>query len=38
MRWWLSHLPRVDGVGPDGKLTNWWTYVVAFDSLVITRP
>lgn len=38
MRWWLSHLPRADGVGPDGKLTNWWAYVVAFDSLVIARP
>ena len=34
MRWWLSHLPRVDGVGPDGKLANWWAYVVSFDSLV----
>jgi hypothetical protein len=35
MRWWLGHLPRGDGVGPDRKLTNWWAYVTRFDSLVI---
>jgi len=33
MRWWLGHLPRSDGVGPDGKLNNWWAYVTGFDSL-----
>jgi hypothetical protein len=26
-RWWLSHLPRVDGV-TDGVSNNWWSYVV----------
>ncbi len=34
MRWWLAHLPRADGVAPDGKLNNWWAYVTGFDSLV----
>jgi len=34
MRWWFQHLPRADGVGPDGKLANWWTYVTSFYSLV----
>lgn len=37
MRWWLRHLPRGQGVAPDGKLANWWSYVVGFDSLVIVR-
>ena len=37
MRWWLGHLPRAPGVGPDGKLNNWWSYVTDFDSLVIGR-
>ncbi len=26
--WWLSHLPKAPGRGPDGKLANWWKYVV----------
>jgi hypothetical protein len=25
--WWLDHLPANPGVGPDGKLNNWWRYV-----------
>jgi hypothetical protein len=33
--WWLRHLPRVDTVGRDGKLANWWSYVVHFDSLLL---
>ena len=35
MVWWLSHLPRADATAPDGKLANWWSYVVNFDSLVV---
>jgi hypothetical protein len=27
-KWWLSHLPRAPGRGPDGKLANWWKYLV----------
>ena len=26
--WWFRHIPRADGVGPDGKLNNWWEYIV----------
>jgi len=29
-KWWLSHLPRARGRGPDGRLANWWKYVVDF--------
>jgi hypothetical protein len=29
-KWWLSHLPRTAGRAPDGKLANWWKYVVDF--------
>jgi hypothetical protein len=27
-KWWLKHLPRSEGRGPDGKLNNWWAYIV----------
>lgn len=27
-KWWFSHLPRFEGTGPDGKLNNWWEYIV----------
>jgi len=27
-RWWLRHLPKAPGRGPDGKLANWWRYAV----------
>jgi hypothetical protein len=37
MVWWLEHLPRADTTAPDGKLANWWSYAVHFDSLVIAR-
>lgn len=26
--WWLGHLPRTEGVGPDGKLNDWWQYIM----------
>lgn len=29
--WWLSHLPKVSGRGPDGKLANWWAYTTDFN-------
>lgn len=29
-KWWLSRLPKARGKGPDGKLANWWKYVVDF--------
>ncbi len=27
-KWWYSHLPKNDGVGPDGRLNSWWTYIL----------
>lgn len=27
-KWWLKHLPHADGRAPDGKLANWWVYIV----------
>jgi hypothetical protein len=27
-QWWLKHLPKAPGRGEDGKLANWWKYVV----------
>lgn len=30
-KWWLRHLPRAPG-RTDGKLNNWWNYVVDFNS------
>jgi hypothetical protein len=29
--WYFSHLPRVEGRNPDGKLNNWWRYIYRFD-------
>ena len=26
-KWWLEHLPSVDGIDAQGKLNNWWTYI-----------
>ena len=28
LKWWYRHLPRKPGRGPDGKLNNWWCYIV----------
>lgn len=30
-KWWLKHLPHREGRGKDGKLNNWWKYVVDFN-------
>lgn len=30
-KWWLHHLPKTAGRGPDGKLANWWAYVADFN-------
>jgi hypothetical protein len=34
LRWWFHHLPRKEGVGPDGKLNNWWRYLFEFNENV----
>jgi hypothetical protein len=32
MRWWYDHLPKFQGINQkDGKLNNWWYYVVDYD-------
>ncbi|MFZ0389794.1 MAG: T9SS type A sorting domain-containing protein [Calditrichia bacterium] len=33
MRWWLSHLPKYEGIY-EGVLNNWWFYVVDFEEAV----
>lgn len=41
MRWWLTHLPKAAGTNEDGRLNDWWAYVVGFNDLVIpdqSRP
>lgn len=35
MRWWLTHLPKAAGTNDDGRLNDWWAYVVRFNELVI---
>ncbi len=35
MRWWFSHIPHFVGLNPnDGKLNNWWHYVVNYEEAV----
>lgn len=36
MKWWFSHIPNFDGINPaDGKLNNWWHYVVDYNEAVL---
>jgi carbamoylphosphate synthase large subunit len=30
MKWYFAHLPRAEGVNPDGRLNNWWRYIFDF--------
>lgn len=32
LRWWFTHLPKAPGVGPDGRLNNWWEYLYNFNA------
>ena len=35
MRWWLGHIPHFRGISPyDGKLNNWWHYVMDYKEAV----
>lgn len=35
MKWWFTHIPHYAGVNPkDGKLNNWWHYVVNYNEAV----
>lgn len=35
-KWWLRHLPKAPG-RTDGKLNNWWDYVVDFNAYAESR-
>ncbi|MGC4091205.1 MAG: carboxypeptidase-like regulatory domain-containing protein [Polyangiaceae bacterium] len=35
-RWWLQHLPKVAGFGPDDKLADWWRYAVDPNTVFLT--
>ncbi len=28
LKWWYRHMPRLPGRYSDGKLNNWWCYLV----------
>src|SRR3989344_5011622 len=30
-KWWLGHIPKYTGNGIDGKLNNWWLYVIDYE-------
>jgi len=32
MNWYFERIPRAPGVNPDGKLNNWWNYIVDFQN------
>ncbi len=34
IKWYMSHLPKSEGVTDDGNLKNWWKYIVDFDNAV----
>ena len=36
-RWWLKRLPHAEGRNPDGKLNNWWPYLVDFNQFPESR-
>jgi len=35
LKWWFGHIPHFKGINPaDGKLNNWWYYVVSYNDAV----
>ena len=34
--WWYRHLPSAAGKGPDGKLADWWQYVIDPNTVFLT--
>lgn len=34
VKWWFRHIPNFDGMN-DGKLNNWWHYVVDYNEAVL---
>lgn len=37
LNWWFSHLPRKEGRNSDGKLNNWWEYIVNMNAYPESR-
>ncbi len=37
LKWWYQHLPRKPGRYSDGKLNNWWSYIVDFNAYPESR-
>jgi hypothetical protein len=38
MKWWFSHIPHFDGLNhSDGKLNNWWQYVVDYNKALLSE-
>jgi hypothetical protein len=35
LKWWMSHLPRSQGLNTKGNLNNWWKYIADFDRAII---
>lgn len=35
MKWWFSHFPRKEGKDTEGKLLNWWKFVVDFNEYLL---
>lgn len=32
LKWWMQHIPKAEGTGLDGKLNNWWKYIVDWNN------
>jgi hypothetical protein len=37
LKWWFGHMPRKPGCYTDGKLNNWWGYLVDFNAYPESR-
>ncbi len=37
LKWWFDHMPRKPGRYSDGKLNNWWAYLVDFNTYPESR-
>jgi hypothetical protein len=37
LKWWFAHMPKKPGRYTDGKLNNWWGYLVDFNAYAESR-
>jgi hypothetical protein len=37
LKWWYRHMPRLPGRHTDGKLNNWWCYLVDMNAYAESR-